>query len=203
MLLERLEQALNRNVADSRRAQSLVRRLDGRVMSLVAQDTPLRLYFTARDGRLSIVTRHDGDVDASLAGTPLSLLMLAGPRAEGGLRGGSVRIEGDAEVAQAFRELLTVTRPDVEEELALVLGDVAAHRIARFGRGLLEWGRAATDSLATNVVEFLQEEGRDLPTRVETEEFLAGVDRLRDDVERLEARLAGLERRSKSAGRDA
>ena len=84
-----------------------------------------------------------------------------------------------------------------------MLGDIAAHRIARFGRGLLEWGRAATDSLATNVVEFLQEEGRDLPTRVETEEFLAGVDRLRDDVERLEARLAGLERRSKSAGRDA
>ena len=43
MLLERLEQALNRNVADSRRAQTLVRRLDGRVMSLVAQDTSLSL----------------------------------------------------------------------------------------------------------------------------------------------------------------
>jgi ubiquinone biosynthesis protein UbiJ len=203
MLLERLEQALNRNVADSRRAQSLVRQLDGRVMSLVAQDTPVTLYFRARDGRLSIVTRHEGDVDASLAGTPLSLLMLAGPRAEGGLRGGSVRIEGDAEVAQRFRELLAVARPDVEEELALVLGDVAAHRIARVARDLLQWGRAATDSLATNVVEFLQEEGRDLPTRVETEEFLAGVDRLRDDAERLEARLARLERRSTSASGDA
>ena len=59
MLLERLEQALNRNVADSRRAQSLVRQLDGRVMSLVAEDTPLTLYFKAGDGRLSIVTRHE------------------------------------------------------------------------------------------------------------------------------------------------
>jgi ubiquinone biosynthesis protein UbiJ len=114
-----------------------------------------------------------------------------------------VRIEGDAEVAQRFRELLAVARPDVEEELALVLGDVAAHRIGRFARGVLQWGRAATDSLATNVVEFLQEEGRDLPTRVETEEFLAGVDRLRDDAERFEARLARLERRSSGASGDA
>jgi ubiquinone biosynthesis protein UbiJ len=47
--------------------------------------------------------------------------------------------------------------------------------------------------LTTNVVEFLQEEGRDVPTRVEVEEFLEGVDRLRDDAERLEAKLARLE----------
>jgi ubiquinone biosynthesis protein UbiJ len=35
-----------------------------------------------------------------------------------------------------------------------------------------------------------------VPTRVEVEEFLHGVDRLRDDVERLEARLTGLAPRS-------
>jgi ubiquinone biosynthesis protein UbiJ len=43
------------------------------------------------------------------------------------------------------------------------------------------------------VVEYLQEEGRDLPTRVEVDEFLEGVDRLRDDTERLEAKLARIE----------
>jgi ubiquinone biosynthesis protein UbiJ len=47
-------------------------------------------------------------------------------------------------------------------------------------------------SLAGNVSEYLQEEGRDLPTPTEVDEFLAGVDQLRDDVERLEARLARL-----------
>jgi ubiquinone biosynthesis protein UbiJ len=46
------------------------------------------------------------------------------------------------------------------------------------------------------MVEYLQEEGRDLPTPTEVEEFLADVDRLRDDAERLEARLARLESRS-------
>ena len=84
------------------------------------------------------------------------------------------------------------TRID-EEELARVLGDVAARQVANIARGFLDWGRKAASSLTTNVVEFLQEEGRDVPTRVEVEEFLEGVDHLRDDADRLEARLARLE----------
>src|SRR5262245_20623044 len=123
MLLDRLEAVLNRNVADSRRAQSLCRQLDGRAMALVVEATPLRLQLTARDGRVWLAT-GDGAADATLSGTPLALLALAGPEAEGRLRGGSVRIEGDAEIAQKFRELLHECRPDLEEELARVFGDV-------------------------------------------------------------------------------
>jgi ubiquinone biosynthesis protein UbiJ len=47
-----------------------------------------------------------------------------------------------------------------------------------------------------NVAEYLQEEGRDVPNRTEAEEFLHGVDRIRDDVDRLEARLKLLEARN-------
>ena len=192
MLLERLEGLLNRNVADSRQAQALCRQLDGRVVSLTVEGTPLAFFFKAHGGRISLATRHEGDADASLSGTPIALLALAGPRAEGALRGGGVRIEGDAEVAQKFRELLAQAQPDFEEELARVIGDVAAHQVANLARGLLDWGRKARTSLAGIVAEYLQEEGRDLPTRTEVEEFLAGVDQLRDDVERLEARFARL-----------
>jgi ubiquinone biosynthesis protein UbiJ len=201
MLLERLESLLNRNIADSRRAQALCRQLDGRVVSLAVQGTPVTLHFKADGGRIALAPRHDGAADASLSGTPIALLALAGPRAERALRGGGVRIEGDAEVAQKFQELLRQAKPDVEEELARVIGDVAAHRVARFARGLLDWGRRTGGSFAGTVAEFLQEEGRDVPTRTEVEEFLAGVDGLRDDVERLEARLSRLESRAAGAVR--
>jgi len=201
MLLERLAAALNRNVAESPRAQALVRQLEGRVMSLTVEGTPLAFFFRAADGQLVISPRHEGAVDASLAGTPLALLALAGPRAEGKLRSGGVRIEGDAEVAQKFRDLLEQAQPDFEEELARVLGDVAARRIANVARDVLDWGRKAAGSFTGSVVEFLQEEGRDVPTRVEVDEFLEGVDRLRDDVERLEARLARLESRRAAAAK--
>jgi ubiquinone biosynthesis protein UbiJ len=110
-----------------------------------------------------------------------------------------VRIEGDAEVAQRFRDLLTEAQPDFEEELARNIGDVAARRVANAARDLLGWGRKAAGSFTGSVVEYLQEEGRDLPTRVEVDEYLEGVDRLRDDAERLEARLARLESRRVAA----
>ena len=196
MVLDRLEAILNRNVADSRRAQSLARRLDARVMSLAIEGTPLTIFLRAEGGRLALTPRHDGPADATISGTPMALLALAGPRAEGAIRGGGVRIEGDAEVAQHFRELLAEAQPDFEEELSRVIGDVAARQVANFARGLLDWGRKASGSFAGSVAEFLQEEGRDLPTRTEVDELLAGVDRLRDDAERLEARLARLEARS-------
>jgi len=198
MLLERLEAILNRNVAESRRAQALARQLDGRAMALRVEGTPLEFYFLAEGGRLAIASRHEGTTDASLSGTPIALLALAGPRAEGALRGGGVRIEGDAEVAQRFRELLEEAQPEFEEELALVFGDVAARRLANLARGVLDWGRKASGSFTGSVVEYLQEEGRDLPTRTEVEEFLADVDRLRDDAERLEARFARLQSRRDS-----
>ena len=201
MLLERLESILNRNVAESRRAQALARQLDGRVMSLTVEGTPLAFFFRADGGRLAITSRHDGPADASLSGTPLSLLALAGPKAEGALRTGGVRIEGDAEVAQKFRDLLEQAQPDFEEELARVVGDVAAHRLANVARDVLGWGRKAAGSFTGNVVEYLQEEGRDLPTRVEVDEYLEGVDRLRDDTERLEAKLARLEARRRTSAK--
>ena len=193
MLLDRLAELLNRNIADSRKAQALCRQLDGRVVSLTVEGTPLAFFFRAEGGRVSLAPNHDGATDASLSGTPIALLALAGPRAEGALRGGGVRIEGDAEVAQKFRELLEQARPDFEEELARVIGDVGARRIANVARDLFDWGRKAAGSFAGSVVEYLQEEGRDVPTRVEVDEFLEGVDRLRDDTERLEAKLARLE----------
>jgi ubiquinone biosynthesis protein UbiJ len=201
MLLERLESLLNRNVAESPRARSLARQLDGRVLSLTVEATPVAFFLRADGGRLALSARHDGVADASLSGTPLALLALAGPRAEGALRKGGVRIEGDAEVAQKFRELLAQAQPDFEEELSRILGDVAARRVANVARGLVDWGRRSAASLTGSVVEYLQEEGRDLPTRVEVDEFLEGVDRLRDDTERLAARFARLAaRRGPAAG---
>jgi ubiquinone biosynthesis protein UbiJ len=192
MLLARLQDVLNRNVAGSRRAQELTRRLDGRALELEVTNTPLKIFMEARDGRIVLAERRDTPADARLAGTPLALLALAGPEAEGRLRSGKVRIEGDAEIAQAFRELLEQTRPDLEEELSQIVGDVAARRVANLAREMLAFGRRASDSLATSAAEYLQEEGRDVPARIEVEDFLRDVDQLRDDVERLEARITRL-----------
>jgi ubiquinone biosynthesis accessory factor UbiJ len=196
-LFDSLSTLLNRNVAQSERATALAQQLEGRSLALAFEGTPVTLFFRVADGRIALDTREAGDVDARLSGSPLSLLSLVGPGAEDRLRGSSIRIAGDAEVAQRFRDLLQQARPDVEEELSRVVGDVAAHQVANVARGFFGWGRQAVDSFTTNVAEYLQEEGRDVPSRIEVEEFLEAVDQLREAADRFEARLARLESRSR------
>jgi ubiquinone biosynthesis protein UbiJ len=198
-MLRQLAAIFNRNIAQSGRARTLAEQLEGRSLALRLEATALSFFFIVRDGRMTIETQHEGEADATLAGTPLALLSLVGPGAADRLRGSTIRIAGDAEVAQRFQELLQQAQPDFEEELAGVFGDVAAHQMANFARGLFDWGRKAADSLALNVSEYLQEEGRDVPTRIELEEFLEAVDHLREAADRAEARLSRLEARRRAS----
>ncbi len=197
MRLTPLESLLNRNIAASSTARSLCRRLDTKVLALHMDGLPFSIYFRALGDRMVLETTSDAAADATLSGTPLALARLAGPMPETALRTGAVHIEGDAEVAQTFSELLKHARPDLEEELSRVVGDVAAHQIGNVARSALGAARRVSDTFLQNVSEYLQEEGRDVPNRTEADEFLRGVDKLRDDVDRLEARLGLLESRQR------
>ena len=195
MRLTPLESLLNRNIAASSAARALCRRLNAKVLALHIEGLPLSIYFKSQGEQMVLDTQFEGAPDATLSGTPLSLLRMAGPAPEAALRTGNVHIQGDAEVAQTFSELLRHARPDLEEELSRVIGDVGAHHVGNVARSALGFARRAADTFAQNVSEYLQEEGRDVPNRTEADEFLAGVDTLRDDVDRFEAKLALLERK--------
>ncbi|NLG76336.1 MAG: hypothetical protein GX535_08870 [Xanthomonadaceae bacterium] len=194
LFLTPFEALLNRNIAASAAARALCRRLDTKVLALHVDGLPLKIYCKSVGERMELSTSYDGTPSATLSGTPLAFMRLAGPQPEAAVRGGSVHIEGDAEVAQTFSELIKHARPDLEEELSRVIGDVAAHQVGTAARSMLGFAQRAAETLAQNVSEFLQEEGRDVPSRAETDEFISDVDKLRDDVERLEARIAELER---------
>jgi ubiquinone biosynthesis protein UbiJ len=194
MLLSTLEANLNRNIAASSAARALCARLNGK--SLRLQLTGLPMEFVMRsEGEGVRVTSSSTDVaDATLSGSPLGLLSLARQQAKS-TSGSSVRIEGDAEVAQNFSELLKQAKPDIEEELSRIVGDVAAHQIGNTVRSLLGFGKRVGDTLLQNVGEYLSEESRDVPSKTEAEEFNHDVDVLRDDVARFEARLNSLARK--------
>jgi ubiquinone biosynthesis protein UbiJ len=197
-LLRPFESVLNRNVAASTPARELLKQLAGRSFAVEAGAPPapvLRIRIAAEETGLRVASADALPADATVAGTPLSLLALLRGDAQSRLASGGASIRGDAETARAFEQLLRHARPDLEEELAGVIGDGPAYAVARFARDTLAWGRQAADSLARNVGEYLREEGRDVPAHAELEHFHAAVDRLREDVDRAEARLKLLEAR--------
>jgi ubiquinone biosynthesis accessory factor UbiJ len=194
MLINIIANVLNRGLPRSPRARELCAQLKDRSLSIqIGEFTRLRV---ASNGTTLDVTTGAAASDATIAGGPLALLALSGDAPESVLQRGAVTIQGDAQLAQQFRELAQLLRPDVEEELSQVLGDVPAHHLGRLARLSAGWTRKAATTTLTNLAEYLGHERADLVPRNEGEQFLRGVDRVREDLERLEARLAMLVKRT-------
>ena len=82
---------------------------------------------------------------------------------------------------------------DWEEQLSKLTGDVIAHQLGNGARRigtLLKHGRR---TLQQDIGEYLQEELRVLPSRIETENFSSDVTRLSIDADRLAARIRRLQ----------
>ena len=184
---------INRQIAMKTPARELCEQLDGRVIAVRVRDSGLAMYFLVDPAGLSLSGDFDGEPDVVVSGSLLKLAAMAGQSGENAVRDGSIDVTGDAEVAQSFQRLLRHARPDLEEELSSVVGDVAAHSLGQLVRGLGEWGRQAGSTLQQNLGEYLQEESRALPSRYEAGRFRREVEALRDDVARFEARLKQLE----------
>jgi ubiquinone biosynthesis protein UbiJ len=196
------EALLNRGVGASMRATALARRLDGTAMRVDIEGWAA-VRVSVSGGRMALIaagspldTESYGPVGATITGSPVALLRLAG--APGG-RGAGAVIGGDAELANSYRELLALARPDVEEELSRLVGDVPARRVSQLALRALEWARQVRRTAGENIAEYLQEESRDLVNKTELDEFLQAVDVLRETADRIEARITRLERRMAGA----
>jgi ubiquinone biosynthesis accessory factor UbiJ len=192
MLTATLGNLLNRGLPRSFRAREICADLNGRSLALSMPDIArLRLASTG----VTLAASFDAEpADATLTGGPLAMLALLGASALPTLQRGQVAISGDAEIAGKFRELLELLRPDFEEELSLLIGDVPAHQLARLMRASGAWGVQAAGTALANLGEYFAHESADLVSRNEGEAFLRGVDALREGVDRAQGRLERLER---------
>jgi len=195
MLTQAIENLLNRNLPRSPRAAQLCAELHGKsariearglgwILDCEALGTSVRLGKPGAGAKLP---------DAEISGSLMNLAALAGSHPEEVIQRGDVTIRGDAEIAQKFRELAMLLKPDVEEELSRLIGDTPAHQALRLVRMATGFGRRAATTGVRNVAEYLAHERGDLVPRAEAEDFYRGVERLREDLDRLDARARLLE----------
>jgi ubiquinone biosynthesis protein UbiJ len=195
MLTERIQAVVDREVAGSPRARALLRELEGHSLDIEARYTPWRVQLTAVPDRL-MVDRHPlAPGVAVISGSPLSLMALARENPQDVIRRGDVQISGDGAIASRFQELLQLLRPDLEEPLSRLIGDVPAYGLGSLLRRAMGYATDSSRTVARNVGEYFTHERRELVTRAEGSAFLDGVDRLREQADRLEARVVALENR--------
>jgi ubiquinone biosynthesis protein UbiJ len=193
-LLSGLEAALNRYLRMDPDAMARMAALQPRSIAIELTPLQLTLYIVPADDGVRLPSKLEAEPDTVLRGTPLGLAQL-GLGSESGktLFSGSVTIEGDVETGQAFKAILDEMDIDWEEQLSRLTGDAIAHQLGNTARQAARVLRQGRHTLERNIGEYLQEELRVLPTRIETENFTAAVSRLSIDTDRLAARIRRLQ----------
>lgn len=189
-----LETALNQYLSLDPEISSALSSFHGKVIGIELVATGIQLFFIPdQGGHLQVLSQYEGKPDCLISGTPLNLLRSTLSERSDATFSGDIHLEGNSKLAQEFTSILKRIDIDWEEQLSHLSGDVLAHQIGENVRNTGKWISRSLDSAGLNFQEYLQEEARLIPTALELDNFFQDVDTLRDDVERLAARLQQLQ----------
>lgn len=188
-----LASAFNHYLALDPEAAEKLKAFDGRLICIEIRGAEKKLYLSIENNAIYVIKDTDTEPDTTISGWPVGLFKLGLHRDSAPLFfAGEVEIRGDTRLGRQFKALIADMEIDWEEHLSSFTGDIAAHRIMAMVDKLGKWGRAATRNLADDMGEYLQEESRDVVSGAEIDLFNQQVDKLRDDADRLEARITRL-----------
>jgi len=179
---------VNRQIAEKTPALDLSKELEGKVISMKIRDTEHHLDFIMIENKLQAVNDSD-DHDVQITGSLLTFTSLIKNSPEEAVRDGLLNFQGDIGIGQKFQELMRYAKPDFEEELSRVFGDMAAQNIGKVNSKVSHWIKDSKNILEQNISEYLQEEQKILPSQYEFNKFQVAVNKLRDDVDRIEIKF--------------
>jgi len=187
-----LEAALNRALALDPETRAGLGALSGKRVTLALASPPLALQIGVEGERLLVgPVEKEGEPDLAVRSTLGALLtQLPFLRREDAAPVGKLHVSGDADLARRLQRLAENFDPDWQQPFAAVFGDVLGVQIANALAGALKQARIAAVGLAESAAEFVTEESRDVVPKAELNAFHDDVDALRDDAERIAARVA-------------
>lgn len=183
---------MNKGIALDPKSSLWLERNSGKIIEFHLLDIKQRFFLQIQKNKIYIFTFYDDTPDTIISGTcPAFVRQLRTNLPTDGLI-----IEGNLDLAQDLKVLFANFNPEIEEYLSCFLGDTLTHQSTHFVSQLKKTASSLKEHGLDDTREFLQEEQRSLPTREEVEDFYEEIASLRQDIERLEARL---ERRASSA----
>lgn len=191
MLARALTLVLNKALAYDRNSAKSLAILSDRVLAIGLEGLSINLYFQVRQEQFEVSITEPETVHTWIKGTPPALIGMSTQK-QYGQRPGAVQIQGDAELAKAYQDFFRDLQPDWEEALAQRFGDVIGFRLAKTITAIRQWLLQAQSDLASMTGDYLKEESRLLITQYELDDFMEAVDDMRDDVDRLAARIQQL-----------
>ena len=195
-VLAAVEVALNRALQLSPGGRRDLAELGDCVFALHCTAPVADVYLQPGAEKIRLMGTYEGPVTTSVRGSASDFAeVLTAPDKTAALINGQLELKGDSAPLIRLQQIVAALDMDWEAPLVEVLGDVAGHQLAQSLRAAYGWGSVASRSLNRQVGEFIHEEARLCPSRLELEDFYRDVRELNLRVERLESRLRRVRKR--------
>jgi len=190
-LLGSAEKMLNKVLSLDEETLASLATLAGSVIEIDVLNTEFRMFILPSEKGITLETEYEGKAGVTIKGTPPALLEMITTAKFGA---GDVEISGNVGLAQKVQSIFRGMEIDWEEYLSHFVGDIAAHKLGNFLKGMNRFVIASGKTIGMDISEYLRFEKEALLDKTEVDEFNQAVDVLRNDVERLQKRLERLEK---------
>lgn len=195
-----MERAINTALAMDGATRQRLQALDGNCFLLECTEPAIKVYVLVNHDGIRLPVFYEAKPNTHLIGPMSEFIALAtADDKPSALVNSGVRLQGDSAPLIRLADMLADIELDWEGELAKLVGDVPAHMFGEASRQLLRFGKRTHNTFLRHLEEYLHEEARLLPTRLEVEDFIGDVQKLAQDVERIDARIRRLQQQIKAA----
>ncbi len=186
VILDSAEKMVNKLLSLDEETLDALATLEGDVVEIGVLNTDIRLFILPSARGLALKSKYEDKADVSIKGTPAALLgMITAER----VGAGNVEIIGNVGLAHKLQSTLKNMDIDWEEYLSQIIGDIAAHKVGNFVRDISQLAKASARTIGMDISEYLRYEKEALLDQSELDEFNHAVDKVRNDVERLQKRI--------------
>ena len=181
--------ALNRYFQLDPDSKQRLQILNGKVATLEWLPFHFVLQCIFKDNEVQIQPQDDLPADVKISGTPWQMFNQLMKNETNLTRAGDLTIEGDVGVAQQLLALFKDLEWDKEDYLSQLIGAIPTYHVSRTLKQMKHGWDTVKHSFESNLNEYLHEETNWFPPKESIMDFLADVDVLRMDVDRIEAKL--------------
>lgn len=187
-----IETSLNTLVNDDPNLVRRLSRLKGQVIQVHLKELNKSLTFVFSQ-QIDVLADYEAKPDCYLS---LNLSVLPELREQANItkliKQDKLILEGDIQLAQKFAQLMTDCKPDLEEWLSRVTGDVVAHTVVQSAKNVGSFLYQQAEKQQSNFAQVLTEEWKIAPAPLEIAYFCDQVDELKSSASRLESKLNAL-----------
>ncbi|WP_373958902.1 SCP2 domain-containing protein [Vibrio gigantis] len=187
-----IETSLNTFVNDDPALVRRLSRLKGQIIQVNMKELNKTLTFVFSQ-QIDVLAEYEGQPDCYLS---LNLSVLPELREQSNItkliKQDKLILEGDIQLAQKFAQLMTDCKPDLEEWLSRVTGDVVAYTLVQGVKNVGDFVAKQATKHQNHVAQVLTEEWKIAPAPLEVAHFCDQVDDVKSSAARLEAKLNAL-----------